>query len=128
MKVEFMRRTPRVAAFAAAVVSAGLIAGPIAALAPSQARAETPGWFTCSDSSAFQLRRDAEADALNAREHQPSAGTVTSADLAAHARWSAMSYAMYEAYADGGDPLDALDRDLRPIALIYGETRAGNHA
>lgn len=91
------------------------------ALLPSHARAETPEWFTCPDSSAFEPRRDAEADALNAREHQPSAGAETSVDLAAHARLAAMSYAMYETYVAGGDPLDALEPGLRPIALIYGD-------
>ena len=107
---------PRVA-LAAAVVLYGLTAG----LAPAPARAETPEWFTCPDSSEFKLRRDAEADALNAREHQPSAGAATSADLAAHARLSAMSYDMYDAYIAGRDPLDGLAADLKPIALIYGD-------
>lgn len=90
-------------------------------LAPSHARAETPEWFTCPDTSAFKLRRALEADALNAREHQPSAGAETSADLAAHARLSAMSYAMYDADRAGENPLDALAANLSPVALIYGD-------
>ncbi|MEL6747479.1 MAG: lipase family protein [Pseudomonadota bacterium] len=90
-------------------------------LNPSSVLAETPDWYTCADSSAFEPRRDFNADAVNVRNHQPSAGAETSADLAAHARLSAMSYAMYEADVAGGDPLDALDRGLRPIALIYGD-------
>ena len=103
-------------------LSAALVAvTQMAVLNSSPALAETPEWFTCPDSSEFKLRRDAEADALNAREHQPSAGAVTSRDLATHARLSAMSYAMYEAYTAGGDPLDALDKRLRPVALIHGD-------
>lgn len=101
----------------AASVAVTLMTG----LWPSPARAETPEWFTCPDSSQFKLRRDAKADALNAREHQPSAGAVTSADLAAHARLSAMSYDMYDAYKAGRDPLDGLAAKLKPIALIYGD-------
>jgi len=104
-----------------AVVVTGLMVGLLPGLAASPTFAETPDWYTCPDSSAFKLRRDAEADALNARAHQPSAGAVTSADLAAHARLAAMSYAMHEAYLAGGDPLDALDKRLRPVALIYGD-------
>lgn len=102
---------------ALAVVTVTLMTG----LWPSPALAETPEWFTCPDSSAFKARRDAEADALNARAHQPSAGAVTSADLAAHARLSAMSYDMYTAYSEGKDPLDGLAANLKPIALIYGD-------
>jgi len=117
MKIRFMCFSPRLAELAAAVVTIGLLAS----LSLSPAIAQTPDWYTCPDSSAFELWRDAEADALNAREHRPSAGAETSADLATHARWSAMSYAMYEAYASGGDPLGALDKRLRPVALIYGD-------
>ena len=97
------------------------VAGLMVGMASSPASSETSEWFTCPDSSAFELRRDAEADALNARQHQPSAGGETSSDLAAHARLSAMSYTMYDAYAAGEDPLDALAANLRPIALIYGD-------
>ena len=79
-------------------------------LSPSSVLAEPPEWYTCADSSAFEPRREFNADAVNVRNHQPSAGAKTSADLAAHARLAAMSYAMYEADAAGGDPLDALDR------------------
>ena len=104
---------------AVALAAAILVCGPVASLSP--ANAETPEWFTCPDSSEFKLRRDAEADALNARAHQPSAGTATSADLAAHARLSAMSYDMYDAYSAGRDPLDGLAEHLKPIALIYGD-------
>lgn len=102
---------------AAAIALFGLITG----LAPFPVLAETPEWFTCPDSSEFKLRRDAEADALNARKHEPSAGAVTSADLAVHARLSAMSYDMYAAYSDGRNPLDGLAAHLKPIALIYGD-------
>lgn len=106
----FVSRTAAIAFF-------GLITG----LAPFPVLAETPAWFTCPDSSEFKLRRDAEADALNAREHQPSAGSITSADLAAHARFSAMSYDMYAAYSNGRNPLEGLAAGLKPIALIYGD-------
>ncbi|MEL7087734.1 MAG: lipase family protein [Planctomycetota bacterium] len=103
-------------------LSAVLVAiTPMAVLNAPSVLAETPEWYTCPDSSAFKLRRDAEADALNAREHQPSAGAVTSADVAAHARLSAMSYDMYNAYSAGNDPLDGLAEHLEPIALIYGD-------
>ncbi|MEO1643492.1 MAG: hypothetical protein AAFR74_09160, partial [Pseudomonadota bacterium] len=105
---------------AAPAISA-VIVGWFVSLSPPAALAETPEWFTCPESSAFKLRRDAGADALNARAHQPSAGAVTSADLAAHARLSAMSYDMYAAYSEGKDPLDRLAGNLKPIALIYGD-------
>ena len=104
-------------ALAVSIVTVTLMAG----LAPPPALAKTPEWFTCPESSEFKLRRDAGADALNARAHQPSAGAVTSADLAAHARLSAMSYDMYAAYSEGKDPLDGLAANLKPIALIYGD-------
>ena len=112
-----MRSVPRALLLRSAIVASGLIA----ALSPAPALAESPELFTCPDTSAFKLRRDAEADALNARQHQPSAGAATSTDLAAHARWSAMGYAMYDAYAAGEDPLKALAAGLRPIALIHGD-------
>lgn len=112
-----MRRLVRAVALAAAIVTSCLFSG----LAPPPAEAQTHEWFTCPDSSAFEPRRDAEADALNAREHQPSAGAVTSADLATHARLSAMSYDMYNAYTAGSDPLSMLAPHLKPIALIYGD-------
>ena len=110
-----MRSVSRALVLASAVVTSGLI------VALSPALAETPEWFTCPDTSEFKLRRDAEADALNARVHQPSAGAVTSADLAAHARLSAMSYDMYDAYSAGKNPVDGLAKRLKPIALIYGD-------
>ena len=55
-----MRLAPRAAVVAAAIVLSGLITSLIAGLSPSPVHAETPKWFTCTDSSEFKLRRDAE--------------------------------------------------------------------
>ena len=112
-----MRFIGRDIALAVAIFSVTLMAG----FGPLPAQAQTPEWFTCPERSEFKLLRDVKVDALNARVHQPSAGAATSADLAAHARLSAMSYDMYDAYSAGKDPLDGLPSTLKPIALIYGD-------
>ena len=104
-----------------AILSAVVFTSLAASLLHSPAHAETPSWFTCPDSSEFRWRQAHEPGALDARAHEPSAGAVTSADLAAHARLSVMSYAMYDAFVAGLDPLDELAANLRPIALIYGD-------
>jgi len=87
----------------------------------STVRAETPEWFTCPDSSAFDPRSDRVLGARNPRLQRPSAQAQTSADIEGHARLSAMSYAMYDAVVAGADPVSRLASTLRPVALVYGD-------
>lgn len=112
-----MPAASRIIALATATIFGLAFAG----LASTTVRAETPEWFTCPDSTAFDPRADRAPGALAARLHRPSAGAATSADLAAHARLSAMSYAMYDAFVAGGDPAATIAPRLRLIALIYGD-------
>lgn len=51
----------------AVIANSVAIGGGFVSLNSSPVLAETPEWYTCPDSSAFEPRRDAEA--LNAREH-----------------------------------------------------------
>lgn len=84
------------------------------------AHADASNHFDCPDSLTIDIGRGHLLEALTPGNRRPSAGTATSADLAAHARFSAMSYAMYEAFNTGADPASKLTSDLTPVALIYG--------
>lgn len=84
------------------------------------ARAETSNHFDCPDSLTINIGKGHLLEALTPGKQRPSARGATSADLAAHARLSAMSYDMYEAFNTGADPASKLTRDLAPVALIYG--------
>lgn len=84
------------------------------------ASADTSNHFDCPNSLTINVGKGHLLQALTPGQQRPTAGAATSADLAAHARFSAMSYDMYEAYNAGADPASKLARDLTPVALIYG--------
>ncbi|MBX9925100.1 MAG: lipase family protein [Hyphomicrobiaceae bacterium] len=85
------------------------------------ARADTSNHFNCPDSLTIEIGKGHLLEALTPGKQRPSAGAATSADLAAHASYSAMSYDMYEAFNTGADPTSKLTRSLTLVALIYGE-------
>lgn len=91
-------------------------------LVPLRAAAgvDTSDQFSCPDSLTIEIGKGRLLDVLTLGKQRPSAGAATSADLAAHARLSVMSYRMYEAYNAGLDPASKLARELTPVALIYG--------
>lgn len=85
------------------------------------ARAEPTERFKCPDSITFEIGNGRLLEALTPRKQRPSAGGATSADLAAHARFSQMSYDMYDAFNAGADPASKLAPDVKLVALVYGE-------
>lgn len=93
----------------------------LAGMFASVALAEAPVRFTCPDSTVFDMRNDFAIGAFDPRVHRPSAGAVTSADIAAHARLSVMSYEMHAAFTAGADPRSNLAPNLRTFALVYGD-------
>jgi hypothetical protein len=92
-------------------------------LAP--AHASPPEWLACPDASSFDPRTDIQPRTLRLRALAPSAGAVTSADLAAQARLAALAYDMYRAYQQGEDPATALPQDLRMVGLVFGDPGLG---
>jgi hypothetical protein len=93
----------------------------VTVVAGAAAGAETTDWYSCPDSTKLNLGKGNMFDGVSPHVRRPTAGAVTSADLAAHARLSSASYEMYDAFVAGGDPLSKLTAPLRPFALIYGD-------
>lgn len=84
------------------------------------AHADTSNHFDCPDSLTVDIGKGHVLEALTPGKRRPSAGAATSADLAAHARFAAISYDMYEAFNTGADPASKVTSDLTPVALIHG--------
>lgn len=99
-------------------IFAALCAGCLAA--PALA-AEPPEWLDCPAEARIDWREALDRGVRDIQAIAPATDAETSADLTAQARLSALSYAMYDAFDRGEEPLALLPAELSAVAAIYGD-------